>query len=89
MKIEEIREIFKNSKQVCIDKNGQCPVDGLYYGDMFDIIITMKNNIKISILCDETIIIDCSRSHPNAEIGIDNTLIEPIKEIEKIEINWR
>ena len=90
MEINQIRDIFEfNSEQAYMDRDGQIPVAGLYHTDIVDVIVTMKSGCKITIYCGEDTTIDCTNSHPNAEIGIDDTLIEPIKDIEAIEINWR
>lgn len=90
MEINEIRDIFEiGSEQVYMDREEQIPVAGLYHASIVDIIITMESGCKITVLCGEDTTIDCTNSHPNAEIGIDSTLIEPMKDIKTIEINWR
>lgn len=90
MQIEEIRNIFEEkSEQAYMDRQGQIPINGLYHASIVDVIVTMESGCKITIFCGEDATIDCTNSHPNAEIGIDDTLIEPMKDIKAIEINWR
>ena len=90
MNIEQIRELFEErAEQAYMDREGQIPIPGQYIGSVVDIIITMESGCQITIFCSENTIIDCSNSHPNNYIGIDNTLIEPIKDIKDIQVNWR
>ena len=90
MNIKDIREIFEEkADQAYIDREGQIPNVGQYIGSIVDIIITMKSGCKITIFCGADAIIDCTNSHPNSYIGIDDTLIEPMKDIVDIQVQWR
>lgn len=91
MDIKDIRDVFEErSEQGYMDRQGQIPIDGLYHGKIVDVLVTMKSGNIITIFCgEENVTLDATNTHPNRDIGIGNTLIEPMKDIVDIKISWR
>lgn len=96
MNFEELCQIFENklnektiSNEPKVEKGYMCePGDiekGLYSIRALDIDITLKNKSEIGVFCGEKEVIDISTRY----IGLGNTIIEPIEDIENIEIKWR
>jgi len=90
MDIEEIRKMFaEKSEQGYMDKEKTVPIE-VYRAKLLDIIVTMKNDSKITILCGEKEeFIDLTNENPNRYVGFGSTLISPMKDIKNIELNWR
>lgn len=84
MQIEEIIEIFSKIATRASEYAPSFTVDCLIQVD-----VIMKNNCKITVLCGESEVVDCSSTSSDGYLGIGDTIIKPIKEIEEIHLKMR
>ena len=84
MKIEEIIQMFSQIASSTSEYAPSFTVDCLLQVD-----VIMKNDCKITVLCGEEEHIDCSATSSDGYLGIGDTLIKPIAEIQKIHLKFR
>ena len=78
--IEMFREIAVEESQFAPSFTVEC---------LLEVNILLKNGHKITIFCGERTLVDCSGISPDGHFGVDNTMIRPISDIEKIELKLR
>lgn len=79
MNRNEIEKVFEEN---CVDKS-----DWLVYTiSALEVSVYLKNGSHILTYCGEKEFVDCGS---NTYMSVANTFIEPISEIEKIEVKWR
>ena len=84
MQIEEIIEIFSKIATRASEYAPSFTVDCLIQVD-----VIMKNNCKITVLCGESEVVDCSATTSDGYLGIGATLIKPLADIKEIHLNFR
>lgn len=81
---DKIIEMFRN---IAVEESVYAPsfiVDCLLQVD-----VVMKGGHTITIYCGEKALVDCSGISPDGHFGVDDTMIEPIKDIESIHLKMR
>ena len=84
MKTDEIRDIFS---EIAVHTCEYVPTFTVTC--LLEVEVIMKNGVKITVLCGEEEFIDCSSESPSGYLGIGDTLIEPICDIEEIYLKMR
>ena len=84
MQIEELIELFG---EIAVETSEYTPAFTI--DCLLEVNVIMKNNHKITILCGEEEHIDCSATSTGGYLGIGDTLIKPIKDIEEIHLKMR
>lgn len=93
MNQEELIKIFDNekTKQGYMFPNDPDSLINVWETDkLLEITVYMKDGHRIVIFYgDKTEYIDISNSSEDSYIGLGNTLVSPIKDIESIDVQWR
>ena len=84
MKIEEIRNLFG---AIAMHESEYVP--SFTVTCLLEVEVLMKCNHKITVLCGEEELIDCSSTSSDGYLGIGDTLIKPISDIEEINLKMR
>lgn len=84
MKINEIINIFS---EIAVHTCEYVPTFTI--ACLLEVEVIMKNGVKITVLCGEEEFIDCSSESASGHLGIGDTLIEPICDIEEIYLKIR
>ena len=84
MKINEIINIFS---KIAVHTCEYVPTFTI--ACLLEVEVIMKNGVKITVLCGEEEHIDCSTTSSGGYLGIGDTLIKPICDIEEIHLKMR
>lgn len=84
METEEIRNLFG---KIALHESEYVP--SFTVTCLLEVEVLMKGNHKITVLCGESEIIDCSSTSSDGYLGIGDTLIKPISGIEDIHLKMR
>lgn len=83
----DIKEIIAIFSEIAVHESEYAPsftVDCLIQVD-----VIMKNNCKITVLCGESEVVDCSSTSSDGYLGIGDTIIKPIADIKEIHLKFR
>ena len=84
MKDDDIIEMFR---EIAVEESQFAP--SFTVECLLEVNIFLKNRHRITIFCGEKTLVDCSGISPDGHFGVDNTMIQPICDIEKIELKLR
>ncbi|WP_346662187.1 hypothetical protein [uncultured Methanobrevibacter sp.] len=83
----DIKEIIAIFREIAVHESEYVP--SFTVTCLLEVEVIMENNHKITVLCGEEEFIDCSANSPQGYLGIGDTLIKPICDIEKIHLKKR
>lgn len=84
MKDNDIIEMFR---EIAVAESRYAP--SFTVDCLLGVSILMKGGHTITIYCGEIALVDCSGISPDGHFGVDNTMIEPISDIEEINLKMR
>ena len=83
----EDNEIIKIFGDIAVEESVYAP--SFTVNCLLEVHVVMKGGYRIVIYCGEKAYVDCSGISPDGHFGIDNTMIEPICDIEAIHLKMR
>lgn len=81
MKYDKVIEMFRN---IATSESEYAP--SFTINCLLQVDIEMKNGCKIIVVCGEKCFVDCASEN---YIGIDATVVRPIKDIKNIDLKFR
>ena len=79
-------EIIQIFREIATDESIYAP--SFTINCLLEVNIIMKGEHTITIYCSEKTLVDCSGISPNGHFGVDNTKIQPICDIEEINLKF-
>lgn len=83
----DIKEIIAIFSEIAVHESEYAP--SFTVDCLLQVELLMKGNHKITVLCGEEEFIDCSATSSDGYLGIGDTLIKPIRDIEEIHLKMR
>lgn len=83
----DIKEIIAIFSEIAVHESEYAP--SFTVDCLLQVELLMKGNHKITVLCGEEEFIDCSATSSDGYLGIGDTLIKPIIDIEEIHLKMR
>ena len=83
----DIKEIIAIFREIAVHESEYVP--SFTVTCLLEVEVIMENNHKITVLCGESEIVDCSATSPDGYLGIGDILINPISDIEDIHLKMR
>lgn len=83
----DIKEIIAIFSEIAVHESEYAP--SFTVDCLLQVEVLMKCNHKITVLCGEEEFIDCSATSTDGYLGIGDTLIKPIGDIEEIHLKMR